>query len=238
MKYARTFAALALLCALGASQSASAPAAACFGWSALSCFVLSLAYATRRPRLLGKRSDGTLGWAQVLALTPYHALNTLSYTLACRFSREKAADEIVPGLWLGRRLNRRDGSLIASIGPLSVLDAAAEMPELKSLRAGSVKYLSLPLLDTGAPTPEQLRLAAGWIGERLERGPVLVHCALGHGRSATLVAAFLLRSERAATVEEALEIIRARRARIEPSCEQARALQVLEAALWDSKTRS
>ena len=228
MPYARAFAALTLLCALGAAQSASALSAAAFGWSALSCLVLSVAYFTRRPLLLGKRSNGTLGGLQVLALAPYHALNALSYALACASSRENAVDEIVPGLWLSRRLNRRDRTLIDSIGPLAVLDVAAEMPEIKSLRGAGIRYLSLPLLDTGAPTPKELRLAASWIEENLARGPVLVHCALGHGRSATLVAAFLLRSGRAATVDEAFAVIRARRPRIEPSREQVGALQVLE----------
>ena len=227
MPYARAFVALALLCVLGASQSASALSAAVFAWSALSCLVLSVAYAARRPLLLGKRSNGTLGPLQVLALAPYHALNALSYALACASSRENAADEIVPGLWLGRRLNRRDQALIGSMNPLAVLDAAAEMPEIKSLRGAGIEYLSLPVLDTEAPTPEMLGLAASWIEENLGRGPVLVHCALGHGRSATLIAAFLLRSGRAATVDEAFAIIRARRPRIEPSREQSAALQVL-----------
>lgn len=168
-----------------------------------------MAYATRRPRLLGKRLDGTLGPLQVLALAPYHALNALSYALACASSREDAADEIVPGLWLSRRLNRRDQALIGSMNPRAVLDAAVEMFEIKSLRGAGIQYLSLPLLDTRAPTPEELSLAVAWIEENLGRGPVLVHCALGHGRSATLIAAFLLRSRRASAVEEALAIIRA-----------------------------
>ena len=43
-------------------------------------------------------------------------------------------------------------------------------------------------------------------------GPLLVCCALGYSRSATAVAAWLLHSGRATTVDEALTIIRTARA--------------------------
>ena len=48
--------------------------------------------------------------------------------------------------------------------------------------------------------------------ERLRSsGPLLVCCALGYSRSATAMAAWLLHSGRAATVDEALAIIRTAR---------------------------
>jgi protein-tyrosine phosphatase len=69
------------------------------------------------------------------------------------------------------------------------LDLVAEMPEATSFRK-LANYRSLPILDATAPTLDQLRDAIDWV-ER-QPGPVFVHCALGHGRSGTVVAACLL----------------------------------------------
>ncbi|MBI4870420.1 MAG: dual specificity protein phosphatase family protein [Candidatus Riflebacteria bacterium] len=65
-------------------------------------------------------------------------------------------------------------------------------------------YRCIPLLDGTAPGPEALLAGARWIQARLELGPVYVHCAMGHGRSALFVAAYLLLAGRAGTVEAAL----------------------------------
>ena len=64
--------------------------------------------------------------------------------------------------------------------------------------------------------------------EELQRqGPLLVCCALGYSRSATLVAAWLLQSGRADSVEQAIAMIRAARPRIVLGDAQRKALQGL-----------
>jgi protein-tyrosine phosphatase len=50
-----------------------------------------------------------------------------------------------------------------------------------------------------------------WLTERAGEGPVYVHCALGHGRSATVVVAYLVATGRAATVQEGLASLRSKR---------------------------
>nr|WP_278249825.1 dual specificity protein phosphatase family protein [Lysobacter enzymogenes] len=86
------------------------------------------------------------------------------------------------------------------------------------------------MLDLVAPTPVQLRDAAAAIAQRQERGEVLVCCALGYSRSAAAVAAWLLLSGRAPTVDEAVAILRRARPVIVLREPHLRALRELTAA--------
>jgi protein-tyrosine phosphatase len=70
------------------------------------------------------------------------------------------------------------------------------------------------VLDLIAPTSAECRHAAEAIERLRASGPLLVCCALGYSRSATAVAAWLLHSGRAPTVEQALAIIRTARANV------------------------
>ena len=68
------------------------------------------------------------------------------------------------------------------------------------------------MLDLVVPSLEQLRRAVNAI-EAMPR-PTLVFCALGRSRSAVSVAAWLIATGRAASVDAALEHIRARRPQV------------------------
>ena len=67
------------------------------------------------------------------------------------------------------------------------------------------------MLDLVAPDAATLRAAADAIEDAQASGPVLVCCALGYGRSVASVATWLTRSGRAATVEAAITLLRAKR---------------------------
>lgn len=60
-----------------------------------------------------------------------------------------------------------------------------------------------------APNTEQIQQGIDWAKEQLAAGQsVYVHCAHGHGRSATVLAALLIATGQASTAEEAVEIMR------------------------------
>jgi len=70
------------------------------------------------------------------------------------------------------------------------------------------------MLDLVPPDPDCLLAAARAIEEARRDGPVLVYCALGLSRSASVVATWLAMTGRAGSVDEAIERVRAARPRI------------------------
>lgn len=194
------------------------------GCAAVSFGLVSVAYLGLGPRLLLKRSSGRRGAWAWLFHGPYLLLNGLGFRLYRLAERRPPFDLVAPNLYLGRRLTaveaRRPGTPIWS----AVLDLAAEFPEVGPLRRAGA-YRSMPVLDATAPTPGELSEAVAWLSEQLPGGPVYVHCALGHGRSATIAIAYLLATGRAATVEEGLQSVLSRRAGVRPNPEQMAALR-------------
>ena len=71
--------------------------------------------------------------------------------------------------------------------------------------------VALPQLDLVPPSAHELQRAADAIEQARTRGAVLVCCALGVSRSACAVAAWLLRTGRAANVDAAIACVRAAR---------------------------
>ena len=174
------------------------PHAAWFlAWSGLSFLTVAVAYVQQKPRVFGKRLDGTLAWGPCLLLLPYLVLTWLLWYCQTRFSREAVFNEVAPGLWLGRRIAANQ----LPPGVTLIVDLTSEFGEPRAMRAGRT-YLCLLTLDNAAPDPEAfrnaVRQAAAW------DGAVYIHCALGHGRSALVAAAALAARGLAAGPEEAL----------------------------------
>ena len=82
----------------------------------------------------------------------------------------------------------------------------------EALEWSGLEYLHLPVGDFSAPSLETVRRFVDFV-KRLsaERGPVVVHCGSGYGRSGTLAACYLVSEGR--TAEEAIEEVR----RLRPS---------------------
>lgn len=83
------------------------------------------------------------------------------------------------------------GSILAARPYRAVLDVCAESP----LHRPPARYAFVPLLDMVPPSSADLLRAADALQAMLLSGdtPVLVCCALGYGRSAAVVLAWMLR---------------------------------------------
>jgi protein-tyrosine phosphatase len=191
-------------------------------WPGVSFLVLAAAYAGLGPRALGKRPDGRLaGWA-VLLLLPYLLLTWAVWHLQRKVGREDCCNEVASGLWVGRRAFVKE----LPPGTSLVVDLTAEFPAPRGVRAGRT-WLCVPTLDALAPDEQALRAlvdqAAAW------PGPVYIHCALGHGRSALAAAAVLIARGLAADARQAEAVVRRARPGVRLNKVQRRLLERITA---------
>jgi len=198
-----------------------------FGYAALSLLLLAAAYGGVGPRLLAKRPDGRRSAWAWLWFAPYFLLNAVTFRLYRLLGREPAFAQVIPGLFFGRRLGAREARRAGARGWVAVLDLAAEFPEVAPLRR-LPGYRSLPVLDAAAPTEEQLREAVAWLAGVVKSGPVYVHCALGHGRTACVVVAYLLAAEVVVTAAEGIRLLRISRPGVRLHGSQRRLLRKFE----------
>ncbi|MBI5274523.1 MAG: dual specificity protein phosphatase family protein [Chlamydiales bacterium] len=70
--------------------------------------------------------------------------------------------------------------------------------------------MELPIEDFTIPSLEQLHLGSDFIHEAVQHGPVYVHCKAGRGRSASMIAAYLIKYHHM-EVDEAVKIIKKNR---------------------------
>ena len=174
-----------------------------FLWPAAALGLVAAAYAGLGTAIFLK-SSGRLSLASRLVLAPHLLGAYVSFRLYTH--RQAPYSEVAPGLLLGRKLSASEARHVVAEGVVAVVDLTAEFSETASLR--SLKYLNLQVLDLTVPSPSQLRVAADFMLQHRRLGKVLVHCALGYGRSAAVVAAYLLASGEARTVAEAVTRVR------------------------------
>jgi protein-tyrosine phosphatase len=89
-------------------------------------------------------------------------------------------------------------------------------------------YKSLPVLDATAPTEEQLRSMVGWLTVTMDFGPIYIHCALGHGRSACVVIAYMLSIGKVGTVAEGVRLLQSLRRGVRLNSAQRQRLRLFE----------
>lgn len=172
-------------------------------WPASSVLIVGVAYLGPGPGVFGKRKhDGRLAPWNVALLFPYFAVAWTLWQLKSRFFSSHPWHEVAPGVRLGRRPLHR-GELPADTR--CVVDLCSEFPRAVP-EVAVARYVCLPTLDTSvAPDPELAALVES-IAE--EVGPLYLHCAMGHGRSATVAAALLIRRGVCSDVDDAVAALK------------------------------
>jgi protein-tyrosine phosphatase len=167
-------------------------------WPAAALFLVALNYLLIGPRGFQKAANGRLSLGARWLLAPYLAFAWLNSRLWTR--RHPEAREVCDGVSIGRIPTAAELEPFAAI-----IDLCAEV---SCGAPGSRAYQSFGVLDLTVQDAAALREAANAIEEARQHGPVLVCCALGYSRSAAAVAAWLLTTRRARTVDEAMAIVR------------------------------
>lgn len=227
MKYAVVFLLFGFTCGFYAATSQALALRLISISFAIAFSGVGLAFAFVGHSAFFKKANGQLSLLSYVLYWPYHLLNWISLCGFRRAGKENAFDKIDENVYLGCRLSQSDKPDIERLGIKSVLDLTCEFSETPALR--QLSYLCIPVLDTRAPSLELLEDGAKWIEKESAQGPVYVHCALGHGRSATFVAAYLLLTGKARTPQQAIDKIRVLRPRIKLHPEQVALLEKMAA---------
>jgi len=136
-------------------------------------------------------------------------------------------DKISPQLWMGGAPTfERDYVFLVDENINAILDLRAERSgDTDFFTQNDIDYLRLPVLDVTVPGDADLDRGVGFIRMHVENGDnVLVHCAKGRGRSATLMAAYLMKHE-GYSYEEAQQFLVSKRSLVQLQGRHQRALE-------------
>lgn len=210
--------AAALFAALSAALwAAGQPWGLLFAYPAFSFGLVGVGYLGWGAWMLGKRLDGTRHWWGYLLGGPFLVFMRLGRELLWRANhREAAWDEVAPGLYVGRWPRR--SSLPEDVA--MVVDLTSELTAAPCIRSRPNEYVCLPTLDGSAPSGAALRDLLDRLADH--QGPLYVHCAAGHGRSAMFAATLLVRRGHAEDVGAAVALMQRARPKVRLVRAQAR----------------
>jgi diacylglycerol kinase (ATP) len=178
-------------------------------WAGLSLAAVSTAYILRAPDIFRKKQDGTIPWYIRWLFVPFLAGAKLYNLWARKSDQVPAIQKIEDKLFLACRLFPSDMAELHSKGIKALVDVTAEFDGLDwTAHSEDLAYLNVPVLDHQSLKEQDLMHAVHWIANQQRAGKaVVVHCALGRGRSVLVVAAYLLCQYPELTVKQALKKI-------------------------------
>ncbi len=150
-------------------------------------------------------------------LSLFHTLFDKLYPLI-RFTYEKILgqswfSQITLALWLGGAPTyRRDYDYILQANITAVINIRAEREDdITFYEKHDITHIRYPVPDVTVPHEQIISEAVAWIKTQIANNRVvLIHCAKGRGRSATLLAAYLM-SEQDLTFEQANTLLKSKR---------------------------
>lgn len=199
-------------------------------WTSTSLLVVSGAYVFNYPSLFRKREDGSIPWYVRWAFVPFLFASFLYNRWQRKHDKVPPIQKIQDNLFVAARLSGADMDDLNALEIEAVLDVTAEFDGLDwSAQENTLAYLNIPVLDHTSPTREQLTTAINWISQQHQANKkVVVHCALGRGRSVLVVAAYLLSENPNLSVTDALKEINDVRKTARLNRQQLRSLSQLK----------
>lgn len=197
-------------------------------WIALSSLYYAIAYLRDMGEMLFKSKGGRLPIYMKIAMFPI-LLGATVFNLVAR-SRDKVPplQKVADGLWLSRRLVFLDLQELKNSPISAILDVTAEFDAIESHFVGKeIDYLNIPVMDHNSPRLNQLEMAVRWIDQHRKKGDdVLIHCALGQGRSVTVLLAYMKFLNPDIPYPQLVEAVRKIRPNIMPNRRQYRSLEL------------
>lgn len=198
--------AIAAFCLAGFSTSITS---FLFAWIGLALSIVASAYIFQKSSVFRKTYDGSIPFITSILLLPFIIGVHVYNIIAAKLDKTDRIHLIDHCVHVGSRLNSSDLLTLESLNIKAIVDMTAEFSALNwSASAMEFDYFNIPVLDHQSPKEEELRQAITWIDNQVARDrSVVVHCALGRGRSVFVVAAYMLAKSPELSVREVLEKI-------------------------------
>lgn len=181
-----------------------------FYWTALSLLLVSGAYFFNIAKIFRKRENGVIPFYIRWAFIPFLLGAQVYNAWSRKHDKVPPLQQINEHLFLACRLFPSDIDTLKDNGITAILDVTCEFDGLEwSSTQENINYLNIPVLDHRVPTRSQLNQAINWIAHHIkDNRRVVVHCALGRGRSVFVMAAYLLSQNKEADVHQVLAQIK------------------------------
>ncbi len=183
-------------------------------------------YIMARGEWLFKSNTGKVHPILKIILFPFFLFSQFINAIARAKDKEPMMVEVENGIYLGRRVLLTDIPLLKEENIEAIVDVTAEFDAAGIMtQMSDFQYLNIPVFDHNAPRLGQLNKAVHWIDVQRRSGKkVLIHCALGQGRSVTVLLGYLLFKSKQKDLHQLIEQVTEKRPTVNLKRRQLRLL--------------